>query len=640
MQGMSPLFVPHKTEIVEVSMKEKTISKKQKAYIYDEILRRVEKPGRYSGGEWNSIIKNPDDMNIRYGFCFPDVYEVGMSHLGSRILYHLLNDQEDIYCERVFAPWPDMEKELRKEGIPLFSQESRDSIRDFDFLGFTLQYELSYSNILNMLDMAGIPIKSEDRGDGMPFIMAGGPCAYNPEPLYKFVDMFLMGEGEELMLDVMEAYRKWKISGESRERYLEAVSQIDGVYVPKFYDVQYNEDGTVKSIEPNFEKAPKKIRKRIVRDLNEAYFPDKIIVPFIDIVHDRAVLEIFRGCTRGCRFCQAGMIYRPVRERSVEKLLEIADKLLASSGYEEVSISSLSTSDYPELFSLVQQLISRYKEDQVNMSLPSLRIDSFSMKIVQEIQKVRKSGLTFAPEAGSQRMRDVINKGVDEQDLMDSVGAAFECGYTGLKLYFMIGLPTETMEDVLGIGDLAKKVVERYYQVPKDVRGKGLSISVSASSFVPKPFTPFQWVPQDSIQTLREKQVQLRDLLRPNKQIQFSWHESKTSYVEAIFARGDRKVADALEEAWKNGAKFDGWDEHFRFDVWMAAFEKLGMSTDFYAARTRSLEEYLPWDHIDVGVTKEYLKSEYELSIKGELTQDCRKGCTGCGMNVLEGGVC
>jgi len=621
-------------------MKEKTISEKQKAYIYDEILRRVEKPGRYSGGEWNSIIKNPDEVDIRYGFCFPDVYEVGMSHLGSRILYHLLNDQKDIYCERVFAPWPDMEKELRKEGIPLFSQESRDSIRDFDFLGFTLQYELSYSNILNMLDMAGIPIKSEDRGEGMPFIMAGGPCAYNPEPLWKFVDMFLMGEGEELMLDVMEAYRKWKKSGADREAFLEAVCQIEGVYVPKCYQVEYNTDGTLKGIEPTFKNAPNKIRKRIVKDLNEAYFPEKIIVPFIDIVHDRAVLEIFRGCTRGCRFCQAGMIYRPVRERSVEKLLEIADNILSSSGYEEVSISSLSTSDYPELFPLVEQLISRYKSDKVNMSLPSLRIDSFSMKLVQEIQKIRKSGLTFAPEAGTQRLRDVINKGVDEQDLINSVGAAFECGYTGIKLYFMIGLPTETMEDVLGIAELARMVVARYHQIPKDVRGKGLSVSVSASSFVPKPFTPFQWVPQDSIQTLKEKQYQLRDAIRSNKQIQFSWHESKTSFMEAIFARGDRKVADLLEEAWKNGAKFDGWDEHFRFDVWMTALETMKMDPDFYTARMRDLDECLPWDHIDVGVTKKYLQNEYEKALQGQLTQDCRKGCTACGMNVLEGGVC
>lgn len=621
-------------------MKEKTISEKQKAYIYDEILRKVEKPGRYSGGEWNSVIKDPDLMNIRYGFCFPDVYEVGMSHLGSRILYHLLNDQEDIYCERVYAPWPDMERELRSEGIPLFSQESRDSIKDFDFLGFTLQYELSYSNILNMLDMAGIPIRSEDRGEGMPFIMAGGPCAYNPEPLWKFVDMFVMGEGEEVMLEIMDLYRKWKKSGETREQFLEEVCQIEGVYVPKFYEVVYNADGTVKSTVPTFDKAPKKIKKRIVKDLDKAYFPETIIVPFIDIVHDRAVLEIFRGCTRGCRFCQAGMIYRPVRERSVKKLMEIADKLLSASGYEEISISSLSTSDYTNLFPLIEQLVSKYEEEKVNLSLPSLRIDSFSMKLVQEIQKVRKSGLTFAPEAGSQRLRDVINKGVVEQDLINSVGSAFECGYTGIKLYFMIGLPTETMEDVLGIADLAKKVVERYYQVPKDIRGKGLSVSVSAASFVPKPFTPFQWVSQDSIKTLKEKQMQLRDVIRPNKQIQFSWHESKTSYIEAVFARGDRKVADALEEAWKNGAKFDGWDEHFRFNVWINAFETLGMSIDFYTARNRSLDEVFPWDHVDVGVTKEYLKSEYEMAIKGQLTQDCRISCRDCGINVLESGVC
>jgi len=533
-----------------------------------------------------------------------------------------------------------MEAELRKEGIPLFSQESRDSLMDFDFLGFTLQYELSYSNILNMLDMADIPVLSADRGEGMPFVVAGGPCAYNPEPLWKFVDLFVMGEGEEVTLEMMDLYREWKKSGADRETFLRDACRIEGVYVPKFYDFTYNEDQTVKELKALHEFAPMKIRKRIVKDLDQAYFPEKIIVPFIDIVHDRAVLEIFRGCTRGCRFCQAGMIYRPIRERSVEKLLAQADKILASSGYEEVSISSLSTSDYPELFPLVEQLISRYKEDKVNMSLPSLRIDSFSMKLVQEIQKIRKSGLTFAPEAGTQRMRDVINKGVDESDLLNSVGAAFECGYTGVKLYFMIGLPTETMEDVLGIGHLAQKVVERYYQVPKDVRGKGLSVNVSASSFVPKPFTPFQWVPQDNIQTLREKQMGLRDLIRTNRQIQLSWHESKTSFMEAVFARGDRRVADALELAWKKGAKFDGWDEHFRFDAWMEAFKELDLSIDFYTARMRSLDEVFPWDHIDVGVSKEYLKSEYQNALDAKLTPDCRNGCTGCGMNVLEGGVC
>ncbi len=454
-------------------MLKQTIDEKKKAYIYDEILRRVEKPGRYSGGEWNSEIKNLDNVFIRYAFCFPDVYEVGMSHLGSRILYHLLNDQDDIYCERAFAPWPDMEAELKKEGIPLFSHETRDSLKDFDFLGFTLQYELSYTNILNMLDMSGIPILSSERGDGFPFVMAGGPCAYNPEPLWKFVDLFLMGEGEEVMIEVMNVYREWKKSGEERDVFLKSVCKVEGVYVPKFYDFSYNEDNTISELKLLADFAPMSVNKRIVKNMDTAYFPKKIIVPFIDIVHDRVMLEVFRGCTRGCRFCQAGMIYRPIRERSFDRLMEIAEDLLSSSGYDEISLSSLSTSDYSELQRLVEALISKYKEDKVNMSLPSLRIDSFSMALVQEIQKVRKSGLTFAPEAGSQRMRDVINKGVDENDLINSVGSAFDCGYTGMKLYFMIGLPTETMEDVMGISDLAEKVVRRYYLTPKDKRGKG-----------------------------------------------------------------------------------------------------------------------------------------------------------------------
>ncbi len=611
-----------------------------KEYIYEELLPRVEKPGRYIGTEWNSIHKDPGQIDIRFAFCFPDVYEVGMSHLGMKILYHLLNDRQDIFCERVFAPWPDMEEEMRKNGIKLFGLESRDYIDSFDFVGFTLQYEMSYTNIVNMLDLAGIPIRSGERNENHPFIVAGGPCAYNPEPLYDIVDFFMLGEGEEMLLEVMDEYREWKKSKGTREEFLRKVSHIQGVYVPKLYEIEYNEDATVKEIRPVDADVPKKVKKRVIKSLKGSYFPDKIVVPFIDIVHDRIMLEIFRGCTRGCRFCQAGMIYRPVREREIEELVEIADKLIQSSGYEEISLSSLSTSDFSKLNELVEKLVSKYESSKIGLSLPSLRIDSFSLKLVQEVQKVRKSGLTFAPEAGTQRMRDVINKGVDEEDLINSVGAAFETGYSNVKLYFMIGLPTETMEDIQGIADLTFKVVDRYYEVPKERRGKGLNVTASASSFVPKPFTPFQWEPQDSIETLIEKQKYLQKAIK-KKQITFNWHEPYVSYMEAVFARGDRRLCDVLIAAWKLGCKFDGWDQYFKFDTWMQAFKETGVDPDFYSVRRRELTETLPWDHIDVGVTKKYLRSEYKKSLKAELTRDCRVACTGCGINLLqEGGVC
>jgi len=611
-----------------------------KEFIYEDLLPRVEKPGRYIGTEWNSIHKDPSKVDIRFAFCFPDVYEVGMSHLGMKILYHLLNDQQDIFCERVFAPWPDMEDEMRKNSVKLFGLESRDYIDSFDFVGFTLQYEMSYTNIVNMLDLAGIPLRSGERNENHPFVVAGGPCAYNPEPLYDIVDFFMLGEGEEQLLEAMEVYRKWKETKGTREEFLQMIAHVRGVYVPRLYSVSYNEDATIKVVKPVMEDIPQKVKKSVIKSLKGAYFPDKIIVPFIDIVHDRIMLEIFRGCTRGCRFCQAGMIYRPVREREIEELVEIADKLIQSSGYEEISLSSLSASDFSKLNELVERLVSKYKSSKVGLSLPSLRIDSFSLKLIQEVQKVRKSGLTFAPEAGTQRMRDVINKGVDEEDLMNSVGAAFETGYSNVKLYFMIGLPTETVEDIQGIADLTFKAVDRFYKVPKEKRGKGLNITASASCFVPKPFTPFQWEPQDPIDTLIEKQKYLHKAIK-RKQITFNWHEPYVSYMEAVFARGDRRLCDVLIKAWELGCKFDGWDEYFKFDAWMKAFKEIGVDSDFYAKRRRDLEEILPWDHIDVGVTKKYLKSEYEKSLKAELTRDCRIACTGCGINLLqEGGVC
>lgn len=611
-----------------------------KDLIYDDILPRVEKPGRYVGNEWNSVHKNLEGINIRFAFCFPDVYEVGMSHLGIKILYHLLNDQKDIYCERVFAPWPDMEKEMRNNDVKLFALESRDYIKDFDFIGFTLQYEMSYTNIVNMLDLAGLPVRTKDRKEGQPFVIAGGPCAYNPEPLAEVIDIFAMGEGEELILELMEAYREWKESGKSREDFLRAAASIRGIYVPSLYNIEYNEDNTIKQVSPIYEDVPKKVRKRVIKSLENSYFPEKIIVPYIDIVHDRVMLEIFRGCTRGCRFCQAGMVYRPIRERTVEELVEIADRLLENSGYEEISLSSLSTSDYSRLHELVGKLMSKYESRRVNLSLPSLRIDSFSLKLIEEVQKVRKSGLTFAPEAGTQRLRDVINKGVIEEDLIKSVGAAFDTGYSNVKLYFMIGLPTETMEDVLGIADLANKVLDRYFEVPKDQRAKGINITVAASSFVPKPFTPFQWEPQDRPESLVEKQKALRAALK-KKQLSFNWAEPYVSLMEAVFARGDRRLSQVLIKAWEKGCKFDGWDEYFKFNTWMEAFKECDIDPEFYAYRKRDLEETLPWDHIDVGVTKKFLRSEYKKAIKAELTRDCRTVCTGCGINLLEeGGVC
>jgi len=469
---------------------------KTKDYLFDKLLYQIEKPGRYIGNEWNSINKNPEDVNIRFAFCFPDVYEIGMSHLGMKILYHLLNEQKYIYCERVFAPWTDMEILMRKENIKLFTLESKDYIDKFDFIGFTLQYEMSYTNIVNMLDLAGVPILSEERGEGTPFIIAGGPCAYNPEPLSGIIDFFILGDGEEIILEIMDIYKQWKDSNKKKKDFLKSLTKVQGVYVPSFYKVNYNEDNTIESVEPIAEETPKKVKKRILKDLSGSYYPDKLIVPLIDIVHDRVILEIFRGCTRGCRFCQAGMIYRPVRERTVEELLDTTQKILDSTGYDEISLSSLSTGDYSYLTGLVENLLERYEKDKIGISLPSLRIDSLTLKLLDDVQKVRKSGLTFAPEAGTQRLRNVINKNVTEDDLMGSVNAAFDSGYSNIKLYFMMGLPTETMEDIEGIAEISHKVLGDYYKLLKEKRRKGISLTVSVSSFVPKPFTPFNGNPK------------------------------------------------------------------------------------------------------------------------------------------------
>ncbi len=605
----------------------------------DALLKSVEKPSRYTGNEWNSVVKDPKSIDIRFAFCFPDSYEVGMSHLGMKILYHLLNDRNDCYCERVFAPWTDMEEKMRQNNIPLYGLESKDPIKDFDFVGFTLQYEMSFTNIINMLDLAGIPLTSDNRTDSDPFVCAGGPCAYNPEPLADIIDFFMMGEGEEIINEVMDVYAKWKGTGRSRQEFLEAIVKIEGIYVPAFYDVSYNDDGTIKSFEPKKPDYPVKIKKRIISDMDKAYFPEKIIVPYTDIVHDRIMLEVFRGCTRGCRFCQAGFIYRPVREKSHKRLLELANKLEESSGYEEISLTSLSTSDYTELHELTTGLLDEMEEKKVNLSLPSLRIDSFSLELMEKAQKVRKSGLTFAPEAGTQRLRDVINKGVTEEDLLNAVTMAFNGGWNGVKLYFMLGLPTETMEDVEGIADLAYKVVNAYKNVPREKKGKFLNVTVSTSSFVPKAFTPFQWEPQDSRENLNEKQMLLKSKIR-SKQVTYNYHENRLSLLEAVFARGDRKTCKVLLKAWEMGCKFDSWGEHFKFDVWMKAFEECGVDPYFYATRKRDYEELLPWDHIDIGVSKKYLMSEAKKALEEKVTPNCRVNCGGCGATIFDSGIC
>ena len=606
----------------------------------DKILKKVQKPARYIGTEYGSIHKNPNDMAIRFAFCFADTYEVGMSHLGMKILYHLLNNEEDIYCERVFAPWVDMEEEMRKNDIELFSLETKTPVKEFDFVGFTLQYEMSYSNIINMLDLANITPLSSSRREDEPFVCAGGPCAYNPEPLADFVDFFMLGEGEEVILEVMQAHKEWKKSGEPREKFLENLLSIEGVYVPRFYDVAYNEDGTIKEFKPNNEKAPSKIKKRIIKDMDKVFYPDNIIVPFMEIVHDRITLEIFRGCIRGCRFCQAGMIYRPVRSKSPEKLLDIAEKLIKNTGYEEISMSSLSTSDYPELKELCDGLLDLTEKKKISLSLPSLRLDSFSMELMQKVQKVRKSGLTFAPEAGTQRLRDVINKGICEEDLMFASKTAFSGGYGGVKLYFMIGLPTETLDDVAGIDDLARKVVDCYYDTDKQVRNRNLKVTVSTSTFVPKPLTPFQWEPQNDIETVRKKQVFLREKIR-HKNISYNWHDAETSIMEGVFARGDRKLSKVLLRAQELGVRFDGWQEYFNYELWLKAFSDCGIDPDFYNLRSRDYSEILPWDHIDVGVTKEFLIKENEKAKSEQITPNCREKCSGCGViQGFGGGYC
>ena len=590
----------------------------------ERLLKRVEKPARYTGGEINSVIKNPAEADVRFAFAFPDTYEIGMSYMGLQILYNILNMQDYVYCERVFAPARDMEKLMREENVPLFSIETKTPIKEFDILGFTLQYEMSYTNILNMLNLACIPMMSADRDDSYPLLVAGGPCAFNPEPLADFFDLFLIGDGEEVLPAITDLYRKC----DSKKEFLKKACQMTGVYVPSFYDVKYNEDGTVAAYIKNYENAPEKVGKCLIDDIEPLPFPTKNIVPFIDVVHDRASVESFRGCTRGCRFCQAGMIYRPVRERKPETILALAEEQLKNTGHEELSLLSLSTSDHSCFEPLALELVKKCAEKHVNLSLPSLRLDSFSFNVLNEIQKYKKSGLTFAPEAGTQRLRNVINKSITEEDIYGAVRKAIELGWKQIKLYFMIGLPTETYEDFDGIAEIAKNILDINYEI-NGRKGGRFNVTVSVSNFVPKPHTPFQWFGQNTYEEFIEKHKYLSEKLRM-KNVTFHYHDSPISVLEAVFARGDRRTGKLLVQAYKNGCVFDSWSEFFNMEGWEKAFKQTGLSKDFYATRHRTYDEVMPWDIIDSYISKDFLISENEKSV---ITRDCRSGCVGCGIN-------
>ncbi len=605
----------------------------------EAMLQKVEKPSRYIGGELNTFNKEITDNMIRFGFCFPDVYEVGMSYLGLQIIYNLLNGEEDVFCERIFSPWKDMEDILREHNESVVTLESKSKLIDMDIIGFTLQYELSYTNILNMLNLAGIPFYASERMPHHPLIVAGGPCAYNPEPLAEFVDLFFIGEGEEQLLEFIEAYRPYKAGKITKDEFLLSAAQIGGVYVPKFYEPVYEESGILKEVK-RLADVPEKIKKRIVRDFDKGYQLETMIVPLADVVHDRAMIEIFRGCTKGCRFCQAGMLYRPIREKKPETIKSNISKILESTGFEELSLTSLSTLDYSEIETLVKELVEKYEKESIGVSLPSLRLDSFSVDVVKEIQKIRKTGLTFAPEAGTQRMRDVINKGVSSENIESTFRSIFALGWHRVKLYFMIGLPTETEEDLYGINEIANLGAYIFKQVKPEDMKKTVQVTVSTSCFVPKPFTPFQWMPQDSVETFYEKIDYLKSKLI-NRRVVYNYHDPKTSVLEGVFARGDRKLSKVLVRAYELGAKFDGWQEYFNYAIWQRAFEECGIDPDFYTVRERAYDELFPWDMIDPGVSKSYLIQENENAIKGVTTQDCRDGCTACGVNVnIIGGAC
>ncbi|MGN0452759.1 MAG: TIGR03960 family B12-binding radical SAM protein [Ruminococcus sp.] len=604
----------------------------------EKILLKVQKPGRYTGGELNSTVKDKEKVDVRFAFCFPDTYEIGMSHLGMKILYSLFNSYDYMWCERVFAPWVDMEDLMREKNIPLYALESGDPLTEFDFIGFTLQYELSYTNVLNMLSLAGIPIRAENRTELKNIVVAGGTCTSNPEPLADFVDIFFIGEGEEVDIEVIELYRKCRDEGKSKSDFLRLASQIKGVYVPALYDVTYNDDGTINRFTPK-DNAPERVEKRIIMDLDNTYYPDTFVVPLIEIVHDRAVSEIFRGCIRGCRFCQAGFLNRPVREKSKDTILNQCKVLCDSTGYDEVSLTSLSSSDYSDIAGLLSHLCTWSDKEGVSLSLPSLRVDGFTDDIMSKIKTVRKSGLTFAPEAGTQRLRDAINKNVREDELLKTCHTAFDGGWTNIKLYFMIGLPTETFEDVSGIARLAGDVVNEFFKCENRTKGRGVNVTISASSFVPKPHTPFQWEAQDSIELIAKKQEHLKGCITSRK-ISYKYHEANTSFLEGVFARGDRKLCKVLEKACEKGFRFDGWNDCFDFDAWMKLFAECGIDPSFYANRKRELDEILPWDFISYGVSKEFLIKEREKAYKSETTPNCKEKCSACGAACYKGGIC
>lgn len=615
----------------------------RKLALSDEILLTIEKPARYIGNEVNAVMKNKEDVDVRFCMCFPDVYEIGMSHLGIQILYDMFNQREDIWCERVYSPWPDLDKVMREKDIPLFALESQDPVKAFDFLGITIQYEMCYTNILQILDLSKIPMQAKDRTEEDPIVIGGGPCTYNPEPLAQFFDLFYIGEGETVYFDLMDAYKENKAKGGSRRDFLRKAAQIPGIYVPCLYQVTYKEDGTVASFEPIEENVPQTIQKQIVMDVTNTYYPKAPVVPFIKATQDRVVLEIQRGCIRGCRFCQAGMLYRPTRERDVEFLKEKAVEMLDGTGHEEISLSSLSSSDYSQLPELVNFLMEECGKRGVNISLPSLRIDAFSLDVMKKVQDIKKSSLTFAPEAGSQRLRDVINKGLTEEVILDGAGKAFEGGWSKVKLYFMLGLPTETEEDMKGIAHLCELIAERYYEIPKEERHGKCQITASTSFFVPKPFTPFQWAQMCREEEFLDRARVVREEIHAQlnqKSIRYNWHEADVTVLEGILARGDRKVGAAILKAYENGALFDAWSEYFHPEYWKEAFRETGIDTDFYTVRERKDDEIFPWDFIDIGVSKQFLLREWKNAHNEKVTPNCRMQCSGCGAGTYQGGVC